>query len=88
MSHSHLNYLKRCQILVCWKAGYSGAQIAREVGVHRSTITNNPQVLVKYLCRKLEYHRCNATRQTPCVFYSYWSPSGEHAPDKKSGHKP
>lgn len=39
MSHSHLNYLKRCQILALWKAGFNQKQIAKEVGVHKSTIS-------------------------------------------------
>ncbi len=38
MAHLHLNYLKRCQILALWKAGYNQTQIAKEVGVHKSTI--------------------------------------------------
>jgi IS30 family transposase len=39
MSHTHLNYLKRCQILALWKAGFNQNQIAKEVGVHKSTIS-------------------------------------------------
>ncbi len=39
MSHTHLNYLKRCQILALWKAGFNQNQIANEVGVHKSTIS-------------------------------------------------
>lgn len=39
MSHKHLNYLKRCQILGLWKAGFNQTQIAKEVGVHKSTIS-------------------------------------------------
>lgn len=55
MSHSHLNYLKRCQILACWKAGYSRAQIAREVGVHRSTITREFSRNITFVRTKLGY---------------------------------
>lgn len=39
MSHKHLNYLKRCQILALWKAGFNQNQIAKEIGVHKSTIS-------------------------------------------------
>jgi transposase, IS30 family len=39
MSHTHLNYLKRCQILGLWKAGFNQNQIAKEIGVHKSTIS-------------------------------------------------
>jgi len=39
VKHSHLNYLKRCQILVFWQAGFNQNQIAKEVGVHKSTIS-------------------------------------------------
>ncbi len=39
MSYIHLNYLKRCQILALWQAGFNQTQIAKEVGVHRSTIS-------------------------------------------------
>ena len=34
-----LDYRKRCQILGLWKAGYNQSQIAKEVGVHKSTIS-------------------------------------------------
>ena len=39
MSHQHLNYLKRCHILALWKAGFNQNQIAKEIGVHKSTIS-------------------------------------------------
>jgi transposase, IS30 family len=39
MSHTHLNYIKRCQILAYWKAGFNQNQIAEEMGVHKSTIS-------------------------------------------------
>lgn len=38
MGFRHLNYLQRCQILALWKAGFNQTQIAKEVGVHKSTI--------------------------------------------------
>lgn len=39
MGYSQLNYLKRCQILALWQAGFNQNQIAKEVGVHKSTIS-------------------------------------------------
>lgn len=39
MGFKHLDYLKRCQILAFWKAGYKQEDIAKEVGVHQSTIS-------------------------------------------------
>ena len=39
MGCKHLDYLKRCQILVLYKAGYTQTQIAEEAGVHKSTIS-------------------------------------------------
>ena len=38
MGYTRLNYLQRCQILGLWKAGHHQSQIAKEVGVHKSTI--------------------------------------------------
>lgn len=38
MGFRHLNYLQRCQILAFWKAGFNQSQIAKEIGVHKSTI--------------------------------------------------
>lgn len=38
MGYKRLNYLQRCQILALWKAGFNQSQIAKEVGVHKSTI--------------------------------------------------
>lgn len=39
MGFKHLDYMKRCQILAFWKAGYKQADIAKEVGVNQSTIS-------------------------------------------------
>jgi len=39
MGFKHLNYLKRCQMLAFWKAGYKQTDIAKELGVHQSTIS-------------------------------------------------
>lgn len=39
MAYKQLDYLKRCQIYALWKAGYNQVEIAKEVGVHKSTIS-------------------------------------------------
>lgn len=39
MAFKHLDYIKRCQILAFWKAGYKQKDIAKEIGVHQSTIS-------------------------------------------------
>lgn len=39
MSYKQLDYLKRCQIYGLWRAGYNQIEIAKEVGVHKSTIS-------------------------------------------------
>lgn len=39
MAYKQLDYRKRCQIYAFWKAGYKQVEIAKEVGVHKSTIS-------------------------------------------------
>lgn len=39
MAYKQLNYLKRCEIYALWRAGYTQSAIAKEVGVHKSTIS-------------------------------------------------
>lgn len=39
MGYKHLNYQNRCQILAFWKAGLTQRDIAKEIGVHESTIS-------------------------------------------------
>ena len=39
MSHKHLNYEQRCMIYALNKSGYNQSHIAKEIGVHRSTIS-------------------------------------------------
>lgn len=39
MGYKQLDYLKRCQILAFWRAGKNQSEIAKEVGVHKSTIS-------------------------------------------------
>ena len=37
--YRHLTYDKRCQIYAFLKSGWTKAEVARQIGVHRSTIT-------------------------------------------------
>ncbi len=39
MGYTQLDYIKRCEIYAFWQAGYSQTKIAKEVGVHKSTIS-------------------------------------------------
>jgi IS30 family transposase len=55
VSHTHLNYLKRCQILALWKAGFSQTQIAEELGVHKSTICREFKRNITFVRTKLGY---------------------------------
>lgn len=38
MAYKQLDYLKRCQLFGLWRAGYNQTKIAKELGVHKSTI--------------------------------------------------
>ncbi len=39
MKYKQFDFRKRCQIYGLWRAGYNQSQIAKEVGVHKSTIS-------------------------------------------------
>lgn len=53
LGYSHLSYQKRCQILAFWKAGYTQAEIAREVGVNQSTISRELNKNLVFIRTKL-----------------------------------
>jgi IS30 family transposase len=53
MGYKHLNYLKRCQILAFWKAGYTQRRIAKEFGVHESTISRELKRNITFVRTKL-----------------------------------
>jgi IS30 family transposase len=55
MSHTHLNLLKRCQILALWKAGFNQNQIAKEVRVHKSTICREFKRNLTYVRTSIGY---------------------------------
>lgn len=39
MTYKQLDYLKRCRIYGLWRAGYTQLEIAKKIGVHKSTIS-------------------------------------------------
>jgi len=39
VAYNQLNFRKRCQIYGLWRAGYNQSEIAKELGVHKSTIS-------------------------------------------------
>ncbi len=39
MRYKHLSFEERCQIYGLWRAGHSQTEVAKEVGVHKSTIS-------------------------------------------------
>lgn len=53
MGYKHLNYEKRCQILAFWKAGYQQRTIAKEIGVHESTISRELKRNMTFVRTKL-----------------------------------
>lgn len=53
MGYKQLDYLRRCKILAFWKAGYKQADIAKEVGVHQSTISRELNRNVTFVRTKL-----------------------------------
>jgi transposase, IS30 family len=55
MAYKRLNYLRRCQILALWKAGFRQSQIAKEVGVHRSTISREFKRNITFIRTSLGY---------------------------------
>lgn len=39
MAYKQLNFQQRCQIYGLWRAGHNQTEIAKEIGVHKSTIS-------------------------------------------------
>lgn len=80
MSHKHLNYLKRCHILALWKAGFNQNQIAKEIGVHKSTVSREFNRNLVYVRTKLgswqykpDYaqHYANERRKAKRHYYKF-----------------
>lgn len=55
MSYKHLDYLKRCQIQALWKAGFNRSQIAKEIGVHKSTISRELNKNITFVRTSMGY---------------------------------
>jgi IS30 family transposase len=53
MGFKQLDYRKRCQILAFWKAGYRQRYIAKEIGVHESTISRELKRNITFVRTKL-----------------------------------
>lgn len=53
MGYKHLDYKKRCEIYGLWRAGYSTTDIAKEVGVHKSTISREFNRNITFVRTKL-----------------------------------
>lgn len=51
--YKQLDYLKRCEILALWKAGYKRCDIAKALGVHKSTITRELDRNITFVYTKL-----------------------------------
>jgi IS30 family transposase len=57
MSYKQLDYLKRCRIYGLWRAGYTQTDIAKEIGVHKSTISrelNRNMTFVRTVIKSLK----------------------------------
>ena len=53
MGYKQLDYLKRCQILAFWNAGKNRTEIAKAIGVHKSTISRELNRNLTYIRTKL-----------------------------------
>lgn len=53
MKYKQLDYLKRCKILAFWQAGYNKTEIAKEIGVHKSTISRELSKNLTFVRTKL-----------------------------------
>jgi IS30 family transposase len=53
LGYKHLDYRKRCQIYGLWRAGYSQCEIAKEIGVHKSTISRELNRNITFVRTKL-----------------------------------
>lgn len=53
MGYKQLDFRKRCQIYGLWRAGYTQTEIAKEVGVHKSTISREFKRNITFVRTKL-----------------------------------
>ena len=62
--YKQLDFSKRCQIYGLWKAGYNQTEIAKEIGVHKSTISrefkrNTQPVRTQLGCWQYKHITCS-----------------------------
>ena len=55
MGYKQLDYLTRCKIYGLWQAGHNQTQIAKEVGVHKSTISRELKKNLTFVRTKLGF---------------------------------
>ncbi len=53
MGYKQLDFMKRCQIYGLWEAGFNWTKIAKEVGVHKSTISREFSRNITFVRTKL-----------------------------------
>lgn len=53
LGYKQLDYKKRCQIYGLWKAGHTRTEIAKEIGVHKSTISRELNRNITFVRTKL-----------------------------------
>lgn len=53
VAYNQLDFRKRCQIYGLWRAGYNQSEIAKEIGVHKSTISREFKRNITFVRTKL-----------------------------------
>jgi IS30 family transposase len=53
MTYKQLDFIQRCRIYGLWRAGYSQTEIAKEIGVHKSTISRELKCNITFVRTKL-----------------------------------
>jgi len=53
MSYRQLTFMQRCKIYGLWRAGYNQPEIAKEIGVHKSTISREMKRNIIFVRTKL-----------------------------------
>jgi IS30 family transposase len=75
MGYKQLDFMKRCQIYGLWEAGFNWTKIAKEVGVHKSTISR-------------EFSRNITFVRTKHGFWQYKPAYAQEYADKRHKKKP
>ena len=53
MAYKQLTFIQRCRIYGLWRAGYKQTEIAKEIGVHNSTISRELNKNITFVYTKL-----------------------------------